>query len=79
MEKNTFVILEYRTDAEMLYTKVRYNDEFEVEINHYAPKDDAEIIQNIINRGLTELEKRKKAEQLQEAISKIKTGVEITF
>jgi len=77
--KNKFTILSTRTDAEILFTTVRYNNDFEVEVAHYSPKDDAEIIQNIINRGLTELEKRKRIEELDNILPLIQTGVEITF
>jgi hypothetical protein len=76
---NTFLILEYRTDGDILFTKVRYNDDFEVEVAHYYPKDDAEINQNIINRGLTEIEKRKRIEDLENILPLIQTGVEIKF
>jgi hypothetical protein len=76
---NKFIILSTRTDGEFLYTLVRYNDEFEVEISHFAPKDTNEITQNIINRGLSEIEKRVLAAEVQALIPQIAVNVNIKF
>jgi hypothetical protein len=79
MEENKFVILSTRTDREFLYTLVRYNDEFEVEVAHFAPKDINEINQNIINRGLTEIEKKRLALEIQALIPQIEVNKDIIF
>lgn len=76
---NKFIILSTRTDGEFLYTLVRYNDEFEVEISHFAPKDTNEVTQNIINRGLSEIEKRVLAAEVQALIPQIAVNVNIKF
>ena len=77
--ENKFVILNTRTNDEVLYTLVRYNDEFEVEVAHFAPKDTDEINQNIINRGLSEIEKRRLAAQIQDLLPQIEVNVDILF
>lgn len=79
MGENKFVILSTRTDGEFLYTLVRYNDEFEVEVTHFAPKDTDEINQNIINRGLTEIEKKRLALEVQALIPQIEVNKDIIF
>jgi len=76
---NKFIILSTRTDGEFLYTLVRYNDEFEVEISHFAPKDTNEVTQNIINRGLSEIEKRVLAAEVQALEPQIVVNVNIKF
>lgn len=77
--ENEFTILSTRTDGEFLYTLVRYNDEFEVEISHFAPKDTNEVTQNIINRGLSEIEKRVLTAEVQALESQIAVNVNIKF
>jgi hypothetical protein len=77
--ENKFTILSTRADGEFLYTLVRYNDEFEVEISHFAPKDTNEVTQNIINRGLSEIEKRALAAEVQDLEPQIKVNVNIKF
>ena len=77
--ENEFTILSTRTDGEFLYTLVRYNNEFEVEISHFAPKDTDEINQNIINRGLSEMEKRVLAAEIQALVPQIEVNVNIKF
>lgn len=77
--ENKFVILSTRTESEFLYTLVRYNDEFEVEISHFAPKDAAEVNQNIINRGLSEIERRQLAVEVQALVPQIEVNIDILF
>lgn len=76
---NKFVILNTRTDGEFLYTLVRYNDEFELEVTHFAPKSVDEVNQSIINRGLSEIQKRQLAAEVEVLVPQIEINKDIIF
>jgi hypothetical protein len=61
-----YTVKSLRQDGETLFTTVEYKitvnqlpNVFTVEVAHFAPKDTAEIVTNIQNRGITEKQKIK--------------------
>lgn len=77
--ENTYVILSTRTENEILYTTVKYNDSFIVDVAHYNPQSPEEIHQNLVNRGLSEISRMQMVERLSIVVDEIPTGVTVTF
>jgi hypothetical protein len=77
--QGNYVILSTRVEETYISTTVQYNENLTIDVFHFNPASVEEIHQNIVNRGLTEMQKIIIKEQLDRIVNEIPVGETINF